>query len=244
MRDSDGRNLPSAEPLRDMDTGRRSPADAIADYLSAGIRDGMFETGSRLPTEQALSRQFEVSRTVVREAVSRLKSDGLVSSRQGSGVFVTPVATRRSFKLDDPIVAGSAEVRKMMELRQPIEVAAARLAAVRRSSDDMDRLFASHEAMRSAEVWSEAGVLADLDFHHAIALATGNEYYANFMAFLGSVMSATIATARMRSIELDIKSITIAEHQRILSAIERQNPEDCALAMAQHLQGALIRMGS
>ena len=63
-------------------------SDQVADALSAEIRTGRLTVGNKLPTEAALALQFSVSRTVVREAVSRLKSIGLVDSRQGSGVFV------------------------------------------------------------------------------------------------------------------------------------------------------------
>jgi GntR family transcriptional repressor for pyruvate dehydrogenase complex len=224
-------------------TTRGPVAEEIVRHLSTKIRTGGLAAGDRLPTEHTLSKEFAVSRTVVREALARLKSDGLVTSRQGSGVYVSSAATRLSFKLHDALVDG-AEVLALFELRQPIEMAAARLAAARRSAEDLALIQSAHEAMVNSNDWSEEGVIADLEFHHAIARATGNAYYADFMAFMGGLLQATIRTARSRSGQPEIKRITIEEHAQVLTAIESSNPEAAALAMQAHLRGACERMVS
>lgn len=225
----------SATPARGM------LADEIAQYLSTKIRNGFFAYGTKLPTEHSLSDQFGVSRTVVREAISRIKSDGLVTSRQGSGVYVAHSATRRSFKLGEQLI-DAADVLALFELRQPLELASARLAAARRTEDDLERIRRAHAAMEDSSDWSEEGVIADLAFHHEIALATGNAYYADFMAFLGGALQSTIRAARSGSGRPEIKQITIDEHARILHAIEQRDPETAAIAMSMHLQGAKERM--
>ena len=221
--------------------GRGMLADEIADYLSANIRSGAFAHGTKLPTEHSLSEQFGVSRTVVREAISRIKSDGLVTSRQGSGVYVAHSSTRRSFKLGESLV-DAADVLALFELRQPLELASARLAAARRTEEHLERIRQAHAAMEDSSDWSEEGVIADLAFHHEIAMATGNGYYADFMAFLGGALQNTIRAARSGSGRPEIKKITISEHARILAAIEQRDPESAAMAMSMHLQGALERM--
>ena len=222
-------------------SGRGMLADEIAEYLSSKIRSGVFPYGAKLPTEHSLSDQFGVSRTVVREAISRIKSDGLVTSRQGSGVYVAHSATRRSFKLGEQL-AEPGDVLALFELRQPLELASARLAAARRTEDDLERIRKAHAAMEDSSDWSEEGVLADLAFHHEIALATGNAYYADFMAFLCGALQDTIRAARSGSGRPEIKQITIGEHARILLAIEQRDPESAAIAMSTHLQGAKERM--
>ena len=83
---------------------------------------------------------------------------------------------------------------------------------------------------------------ADLDFHHAIAKATGNPFYADFMAFLGGALRATILTARSESKNPNIKAITLQEHLKIVQAIEARDPDAAGLAMLLHLQGASLRM--
>ena len=124
-----------------------------------------------MPTEQSLSRQFGVSRTVVREAISRLKSDGLVESRQGSGVSVVPASLRKSFKLHEALL-GRTQVIALLELRQPLEMASARLAAERHTAEDLQEIVDAQERMKLSLDWSDEGCQADLDFHHAIAKAT------------------------------------------------------------------------
>ena len=216
-------------------------AEEIAQHLVVLIRDGAMAAGTKLPTEQTLSRQFGVSRTVVREAISRLKSDGLVESRQGSGVSVIPSSLRRSFKLHGAVL-GPQQVIELLELRQPLEMASARRAAARYTSEDLQEIVAAQHRMMMSPDWSDEGVQADLDFHHAIAKATHNPFYADFMAFLGGALRATILTARSESKNPNIKSITLEEHLKIIQAIEARDPEAAGHAMLLHLQGAGQRM--
>ena len=216
-------------------------AEEIAQHLVVLIRDGAMAAGTKLPTEQTLSRQFGVSRTVVREAISRLKSDGLVESRQGSGVSVIPSSLRRSFKLHGAVL-GPQQVIELLELRQPLEMASARRAAARYTSEDLHEIVAAQHRMMMSPDWSDEGVQADLDFHHAIAKATHNPFYADFMAFLGGALRATILTARSESKNPNIKSITLEEHLKIIQAIEARDPEAAGHAMLLHLQGAGQRM--
>jgi len=222
-------------------TVKTPPAEEIAQHLVVLIRDGLIPAGTKLPTEQTLSRQFHVSRTVVREAISRLKSDGLVESRQGSGVSVIPQSLRRSFKLHEAVL-GHQQVIELLELRQPLEMASARLAAARHTPEDLEQITGALQRMVESSDWSDEGLQADLDFHHAIAKATGNPFYADFMAFLGGALRATILTARSESNNPDIKSITVQEHQKILEAIAARNPDAAGHAMLLHLQGASQRM--
>ena len=215
--------------------------EEIAQHLVLLIRDGVIPAGTKLPTEQSLSRQFGVSRTVVREAISRLKSDGLVESRQGSGVSVIPASLRRSFKLHEAIL-GRQQVIELLEFRQPLEMASARLAATRHTPEDLREIVDAQQRMMASLDWSDEGVQADLDFHHAIAKATRNPFYADFMAFLGGALRATILTARSESNNPKIKSITLEEHLKIVQAIEEHDPDAAGHAMLLHLQGASQRM--
>ena len=222
-------------------TAKLPVVEEIAQHLVVLIRDGVITAGTKLPTEHTLSRQFGVSRTVVREAISRLKSDGLVESRQGSGVSVIPASLRRSFKLHEAIL-GRQQVIELLELRQPLEMASARLAAERRTSQELQEIVEAQQRMNVSLVWSDEGVQADLDFHHAIAKATGNPFYADFMAFLGGALRMTILTARSESGNPNIKAVTLQEHLNIVQAIEARNPEAAGRAMLLHLQGATLRM--
>ena len=212
----------------------------IAAFLSNAIRAQTLKAGAKLPTEEALCRQFGVSRTSVREAVSRLKADGLVRSRRGSGLFVAEPDQRRSFKVDEDLSGDLGAVLRILELRQPVEIAAARLAAARRSEEDLLRIREAHRMLMEAPEWS---LDADLHFHHTIAVATQNVYYVDFMAFIGTVVGESIRVLHAGSTDPDVDAITIHEHERILWAIESEDPEAAGLAMQLHLLGARRRMG-
>ena len=99
--------------------------DQIAQVLATRIRDGQFLPGERLPTEKDMAELFGVSRSVVREAVSMLKYDGLVETRQGSGVFVNSNPNTRSFRIECGLLGGPADLRAVFELRGIVESAAA-----------------------------------------------------------------------------------------------------------------------
>jgi GntR family transcriptional repressor for pyruvate dehydrogenase complex len=222
-------------------TPKGAAAEEIARHLMMLIGNGTIAVGNKLPTEQTLSRQFGVSRTVVREAISRLKSDGLVQSRQGSGVSVVPASLRKSFKLQDAAL-DRRQVIALLELRQPLEMASARLAAARHTAKDLRKIVDAQQRMQSSLDWSDEGLQADLDFHHAVAKATGNHFYADFMAFLGGALRATILTARSESKNPNIKAITLQEHAKIIEAIKARDADAAGHAMLLHLQGASFRM--
>jgi DNA-binding transcriptional regulator YhcF (GntR family) len=133
-------------------------AARIAAWLEGAILGRALAPGAKLPTEGMLGRQLGVSRAVVREAIARVKSDGLAQSRQVSGLYVTDPFERRSFRFDEELAQDEARMLGFFELRQPVEIAAAHFAAARRTDEDMARIVAALEAMTAAEDWSEDGV--------------------------------------------------------------------------------------
>lgn len=225
-------------------SSKSSAPQEIAAFLSTRIRNGELPPGDRLPTEQALALQFAVSRPVVREAISRVKADGLVHSRQGSGLFVANPSDRRSFKVDDDLASDVTGTLRLFELRLPLEMSAARLAAARHTQVDLVRLEAAHQALVDADDWTDAGVSADLGFHHAIATATQNNYYADLMAYLGGILHDGMRIARSKSRWVDVRGHTIDEHARVLRAIRNKDPESAALAVLTHLESARERMST
>ena len=219
-------------------------ADEVADYLSARVRSGQLPIGGRLPTEAALGQQFGVSRAVVREALARLKADGLVRSRRGSGVYVADPEARRSFKVGDGTELDRRGIEALFELRQTLETGAARLAAERRSAAELRAIAEAHVAMIRAADWQEAGLDADLHFHQAVAAAAGNVYFAELMLYLSATLKTSIRRAREATSEIDIRSVVTAEHAAILDAIAARRPAAAARAMRAHIQGSRQRMAA
>jgi len=219
--------------------------EEVAGTLARELASGPLRPGDRLATEQMLVARFRVSRAVVREAISRLKSEGLVVSRRGSGLYVAPPARRRSFRLDTGVLATDlAEVGAVLELRLAVEEAAAGLAARRRTPAGLAAIRRAHEAMASAEDWDGAGVAADIAFHRAVAEATGNARFTGFITFLGNSLAEAIRAARAAaSVPDGTRRVTIGEHARILAAIQAGNAAAARRAARAHLRGARRRMG-
>ena len=222
----------------------RNLTDRAAAALAAQIRDGRLPPGSRLPTEQELMIALGVSRTVVREAVSALRAEGLVVTRQGSGAFVAEDASRMPFRIDPDSIASITDVLNVMELRLAIEVEAAALAAERARSEQVEAIMRAHAAMEAAIGRGDVAVTEDFLFHRAIAAATANAQFAQFLEFLGRHV---IPRQRVRAAVTrpDERSAYLAriqrEHLRIAEAIGAHDPVDARRAMRAHLVNSLKR---
>ncbi len=222
--------------------GVAATSEQIARELTAGIRAGLYSAGQKLPTEKALSERYAVSRPVVREAISRLKSDGLAESRRGSGCYVTDPSQRRALKFDDGRIADRRGLLELFELRLPFETAAARLAAARREPADLAKMEQTLEVLRATAQSTRDFIVADQSFHNAIAAATHNRFYAEFSAFLAGNLIAAIFLIQSGSPSVDLKSSTIDEHEAILAAIRARDAERAARAVMQHFDSARLRI--
>ncbi|WP_282605179.1 FadR/GntR family transcriptional regulator [Pelagibius sp. Alg239-R121] len=222
---------------------RESLSVQLTRELIAKIEDGEYRPGEKIPTEQALSDSYQVSRTVVREAVAALRSDGQVISRQGAGVYVADVKRPKSFEINLSEAEKLQEVLSVLELRRGVEVEAVGLAASRRTDEDLVRLEACY-AKVGEEIVKDDGdyVDADFHFHRAIAKATQNPYYIEFLSFLGPFIIPHLwirhrfASAAQR--EKYAKKIQ-AEHWKILTTIQDQDPAAARSAMRRHVSNSI-----
>ena len=165
-------------------TGARL-SDQVAQQLAAEIKAGRLASGAKLPPEARLVEQFAVSRTVVREAVSRLKSLGLVDSRQGSGVYVqAPGIGPLNFFL--PHAASREAVMQIVEVRKALESEVAELAAQRGSAGDVAAIRHAMHRIAEAVQSGRDGVEEDVLFHRAIAQAAGNPFMISTLDYLAS----------------------------------------------------------
>lgn len=215
----------------------------VAAQITTEIMEGRLRPGDRLPTEHELADACGVSRNVVREAIARLRSDGVIESRQGVGAFVMEPARRSTIRIDASSLRNRENLERLYELRGLLEIDTAGLAAMRRTKKQLQVMKKSIERMRKTEDWSAEGVDADLEFHHAIAAASGNSYVERFVIFLSEQVRESIVAAR-KSFELDeIVDITIGEHVAVLEAIEAEDPPAAIEAMRSHIKGAAQRLG-
>lgn len=218
-------------------------AEQVMARLSADIRGGRLAPGARLPTEQTLTAELGVSRTVVREAVAALRADGLVVTRRGSGAYVADPAAG-PFRITATRAAALSDVLDVMELRLAVEVEAAAFAAERASRKQVAAIQAAWRSVDTALQRGEGAVAEDFAFHRAIAEATGNRQFPGFLAYLGShviprqSVRLSIDTPAERRAYLERIQ---AEHSRIVTAISAGDPAEARRAMRDHLTRSLER---
>jgi len=214
----------------------------VASLISREIVEGRIKPGDRLPTEQALADSLGVSRNVVREAIARLRSEGIVRSRQGVGVFVMERDARSTLRIDPEALSDRAAFKDLFELRRILEVNAAGLAAERHSQDALARIAAAVKRMRAAHGEGEATVDADLQFHRAVAAATRNAYIETFVGFISEQVRDTIVTTRAGNDPAGGALEACEEHEKVYEEIARGDPAAARQAMERHIFCAARRL--
>lgn len=217
-------------------------SDRVADALAAEIQAERLAPGDRLPTESALSAQFSVSRTVVREAVSRLKSLGMVEPRQGSGVYVR-AAGIPPLAFDVQRAVSKEAVVQMAEVRRALEAEEAALAAQRRTQADLKRIRQSIAALDAAVAAGGDGVLQDVAFHRSLADAARNPFLLDTLHYLSRLLQgATRVTRANEARREDFARAVRNEHRRIVEAIESGDAARARQAASRHMDNAIARI--
>ncbi|MBW6523569.1 FCD domain-containing protein [Sphingomonas sp. RHCKR47] len=198
--------------------------------------------GDRLPSEARLAEMFGMSRTIVREALARLASDGITEPRRGAGSFVKSRPSDRMLAFmpvaELPRTLGTYEVRFVLEAE------AARLAAVRRSGEEMAAIDEALEALRAALLSDAPAHDEDMELHRRIVAATANPAFAAafdaLVAEVEKVMRAGVDISRSRPPE--VIGAMMREHEMIVDAIRAQDADGAALAMRWHLSEGRKRL--
>jgi GntR family transcriptional repressor for pyruvate dehydrogenase complex len=216
----------------------------LAQRLAAEIRSGRLPPGYRLPTEQELSAETGVSRTVVREAVAALRADGLVTTRQGLGAFVASDVQRWPFRIDANDLKSVSDVLQVIELRMSLEVEASSLAAERHDSEDLAKIEKALAAIDSEIESGGNAVDADFQFHLAIFNAARNRYFPQLLQFLGHfIIPRQMIHVGKESDDQRARYLhrIQSEHVAIFDAIRTRNPAAARKAARRHLSNALHR---
>ena len=194
--------------------------------------------GEKLPTESELVRGFGVSRTVVREAISRMQAAGLVDTQHGVGTFVLAPKPDTGFYIAATDVATAMDVLAVLELRISLETEAAGLAAARRTPLDLNEMRKALDAFEAAVRTAGDTVTPDIQFHLQIARATGNRYFVDVMSQLGNTLlpRARINAASLSQPEQEAYLLRVnQEHEQIFDAVSRSDVEGARAAMRLHL---------
>lgn len=222
----------------------RSLTSDLVQSLGDRIRDGKLAPGVKLPREAGLMTEFGVSRTVVREAISRLQAAGMVETRHGIGTFVIGLGDASIFRIAPEQLGTLHDVISVLELRIAVESECAALAASRRVDENLQAMRAALDAFAGAVAAGKDAAGPDFQFHLEIARATQNAHFAELMGTLGAMM---IPRARL---EVDVPLTperreylrrVNAEHESVYDAIERHDADAARASMRTHLSNSRER---
>ncbi|GLU29839.1 FadR/GntR family transcriptional regulator [Brucella sp. NBRC 12950] len=209
--------------------------------LKRRIADGSIVKDSKLPRIEDLALEFGVSRTVIREAIAVLRSEGIVESKHGAGVFVLqPSAKPAPQTMEDALasVHTGASFMDLLELRMAFEVHAAGLAASRHSWAQEDTIWKSLSEFEKLRHDPAELDRLDYEFHKSIAEATNNTAFIEFFKLMSDQLMPQPAFSREINPALITDSYidhTIVEHRAICDAISSRNVEQAREAMQAHL---------
>ena len=223
----------------------RNLALDIVDVMVERVRNGTLVVGAKLPTEAAIMEEFGVSRTVVREALSKLQASGVVQTRHGVGTFVMGLGDASAFRIGPDQLATLRDVIAVLELRIGLETESAGLAAVRRTDENLRVMRQALDDFAAAVTAGLDAVMADFTFHSEIARATQNPHFTELVGALGMT-----AIPRARPLDptnpddaerLSYLRRVNGEHESIFDAIAAQDPEAARAAMRTHLANSRER---
>jgi len=214
------------------------PRQQVEDQIRAAIRSGVVKTGQKLPTEVALSRDFGVSRTTVREALRSLVADGLIEKVPGAGggSFVRMLDSH-SFgielgqDIENLLRVGSIVYYEAADVRRMLEVPCVRLAAEHRTDEEAAELREIVDKQKTLSYDDPRVPELDVRFHSLIGKASGNRVAAAFVDALHRV------TEPVHHLDLDaeVGRRTVRQHMAIVRAVEERDPAAAERAMVEHL---------
>lgn len=224
------------------ETRRPSLADQVYDQLLVKILEEEYPVHSRLPAEDVLAQSFGVSRPIVRAALSRLRDDGIVQSRRGSGSYVLRRPDRQLISFVP--LESISDVQRCYEFRIDVEGAAAAWAAERRDDDDLTAMEEAYRVMERAYQENELAVDADQKLHLAVARASKNPFFSSVLESLGEQIAFGVKLSRSLTL-LDTptrQELVLSEHRDVLDAIRKRQPEVASATMRYHITAAKDRM--
>lgn len=228
-------------PLLQLETGSSLPDRIYASVVESILR-GDYAANGKLPTEGLLAERFAVSRPTVREALARLRADGVIESRRGSGSHIvrrpgTPVTTTTPIR-------SLADIERYYDFRACVEAGAAAGAAEYRDEQDLRQIEQAFEALGSAMEGAGSGIDEDVRFHLAIARASHNPFFVasieTSVAPIRQYMELARNVSDKRSPER-VRAVQ-AEHQAIVEAITRRQPDQAREAIRAHVWSAKRRI--
>ncbi|OZI72012.1 FadR/GntR family transcriptional regulator [Bordetella genomosp. 12] len=221
----------------------RTLTEQVAHQLADEIGRGDYPVGEKLPSGRALAARYGVSAAVIREATERLRTQGLVRTRQGSGCTVIARTGAQGFQVPPEIALDRAALGAVYELRMDLEAGAAALAAQRRDPTDLQAMQAALSALELHLEDPVQGSEHDVAFHLAIARATHNEHYQRLLHYLNLQLRQAVTAARANTArQQGLARAVHGEHIAVFQAIAAGRADAAREAAWQHLRNAAARL--
>ncbi|CAM4083192.1 FadR/GntR family transcriptional regulator [Zobellia nedashkovskayae] len=191
------------------------------------------EPGDKLPAERVLSEKFDVSRTSVREAIQKLEFYGILNSKPQSGTFISNIGQiAMNGMIDDILSLEEQDFVSLVETRILLELKTVKLAAIRRTDEDLERIKFALDAYNKKMISGEDCLEEDLLFHLAVASASKNSTINTLMLLI--TPEIIVAYDKDRVCEGDVALSEIKKHEDIYSAILNQDPKLAKEKMKAH----------
>jgi GntR family transcriptional regulator, transcriptional repressor for pyruvate dehydrogenase complex len=217
-----------------LEPSRRQPLyERVVGRLEALIRAEELQPGDRLIAERELAGRLGVSRTSVRQALTALRVRGVVEVRHGDGIYLLRQTDDLLGTLAEGLIESHAHLPAINEAREAIEPYAARLAALRRTAEDLAALGTALELMREEIGRGAPGVEGDERFHRAVMSAAHNEVLTTLYEQLAAGLQTTSQASLVREGQ-PVRSL--GDHESVLRAIEARDAERAEMTMRLHVR--------
>lgn len=217
----------------------KSESTEVQNEIISKIRDLInyknLEPGDKLPSERMLAEKFGVSRGNLREAIQKLEFYGLLKSRPQSGTFVANIGViALNGMVDDILRLKEPDFKCLVETRILLELKSVRLAALRRSDEELNQIEDALNAYSEKVRKGQDAVQEDLLFHLAIANASGNSTLNTFMLKITPEIITNFE--KYHVCDMNQAFMGIEEHQAIFDAIAKQDPTLAKAKMKEHFK--------
>jgi GntR family transcriptional repressor for pyruvate dehydrogenase complex len=207
--------------------------EVVSEALCGYIERAGLSPGDSLPSERALAQRLKVSRSSVRQAMTELRVMGLVEIRHGDGAYLRRPLEARVPAIEREVAENDPDYMPLVEARIAIERTLARLAAERRTENDLAALRAAIEEMGEQIRSGDIGLDGNRSFHAAVARAANNDVLCEFLASLGERIDrlSYVSLSRPRQAEFSLET-----HELIYEAIGNRDAAEAERLMADHLR--------
>lgn len=224
-------------------------SEQIAKILMNEIMDGSIEAGEKMPSEVNLCSHYDVSRTIIREAIGRLEHDGFLEVKRGRRAVVTHPAQRKAFRIEKHTTMDASEFAQIYQFRAIIECAAVSLMIKNPNKEWQNKLKICVEKMNGTYLQyveetdqpSANEISLNVEFHQLIAEGSGNKFLRDFMLFLNDKISNMVLLDFKALVKLGALKSAHEEHVAIYKAIAAEDSVVAKKCVFNHILNAARR---